>query len=862
MPDEYIPADAGKAIEPANADGARKTAKAENARKPGDADGAAEIVGIAKTAVSAAVYSIDKAYDYLIPEVWKDQIRPGMRVMIPFGRGNRACEGMILAVGTGKKYQGLKAVSGILDPEPILDGENIKLALWMARRYFCTVYDALRVMLPAGLWYQAREIWCLTEKAEIPDENQDGGMDKREREILNYIRERNRRRAEWEKLKVLFGEIRPVLRGLEQKGYLKRETESRRKGGDRFRKIIELALPAEDALALADMKRRRSPVRLEAIRFLYASGGRASWQDVKYYTGADSVILRKMEKEGLIAITDEEDRVDPDDRGSQEAPEIVLNSEQRAAYDYICNLLNQDQASAVLLRGVTGSGKTLIYLKLVQKVLESGENAMILVPEIILTPRMIREFRAYFGADVVLLHSSLRVSERYAQWKKVRTGQARVVLGTRSAIFAPLRNLGLIVLDEEQEDSYQSEQPPRYHAREIAKYLCARERAVLVLGSATPSIETAWQAEQGILKKIAIYQRYNGRELPKVIISDLRKELRSGNSGLIGADLRRELEENIKRGEQSILLLNRRGSNKMFLCGECGYTPECPRCSVPLTYHEANRRMMCHYCGYSRWEIESCPECGGKMKRVGTGTQKIEAELRNLFPEAGILRMDSDSATGRHEELLKKFETEKIAILLGTQMVAKGLDYENVTLAGVLLADQLLYLDHYKAAERTFNLLTQVTGRAGRGGKTGRAVIQTYAPENDVIQSAAAQDYDQFYQNEIRMRELRRYPPFADLFSFMISGLEEERVRRAAVGIRDILFQERKKPGLFSLQPEILGPAPALILKINHRFRYRVLLIAKNEKPARDLSSWILRNFARDKANKGLNLSVFCDGPE
>lgn len=864
-----------------------------------------ETARIAKTAVSAAVYSIDKPYDYLIPDALAEQARPGVRVVIPFGNGNRACEGIILAVGDGEKYQGLKAISEVLDPEPVLDGADISLALWMARRYFCTAYDAFRVILPAGLWYRTREIWRLLDSnknnkngtdqdaedlnlldlnnlnAENDKDNVKNAEDiensedisdknikkysnkdnKTARAILEYIRER-KGRAEWEKIKILFGEVRRILNKLEEAGILKHETESRRQGGDRVHKAIELALPSEDALALADMKRRRSPARLEVVRFLAVSSGRASWADVRYYTGADSAILRGMEKDGLIIITEENDAdLDIDNNNLNNSPEeIVLNSEQENAYNKIYDLIEKKRAAAVLLRGVTGSGKTLIYLKLAEEVLKSGGNIMILVPEIILTPRMIREFRARFGADVVLLHSSLRVSERYAQWKRVKTGEARIVLGTRSAIFAPLRNLRLIVLDEEQEDSYQSEQPPRYHAREIAKYLCAREKAVLVSGSATPSIETAWQAEQGVFKKILIQERYNQKNLPKVIISDLKKELRSGNPGLIGAELRYELEENLKRGEQSILLLNRRGSNKMFLCGECGYIPVCPRCSAALTYHTANRRMMCHYCGYSQWEIESCPQCGGAMKHVGTGTQKVEAELNKIFPEAGVLRMDSDSASGRHEELLKKFEREKIAILLGTQMVAKGLDYENVTLAGVLLADQALYIDHYRAAERTFDLLTQVTGRAGRGDKPGRAVIQTYTPENDIIQSAAAQDYEKFYAIEIRMRELRRYPPFADLFRLTVSGLEEERVRKAAADIRDILLRRSADLDLLDANPEVLGPAPAPVLKINYRFQYRILLIAKDQRPVRNLLSWLLKNFAKDKANRGLYLSVFRNG--
>ena len=413
-------------------------------------------------------------------------------------------------------------------------------------------------------------------------------------------------------------------------------------------------------------------------------------------------------------------------------------------------------------------------------------------------------------------------------------------------------------MDEEQEPSYQSESPPRYHTRDIAKYLCGRERATLVLGSATPSVETAWAAEQGTYHHALLRKRYNTHALPRVVIADLRQEIRAANPGLVGEDIRRELEANLNRGEQSILFLNRRGNSRMLLCGECGYVPECPRCSVAMTYHSANGRLMCHYCGHSERAPDACPVCGGIMKHVGTGTQKVEEELRQLFPETGILRMDADTVSQGHEKILQQFVRERVPILLGTQMVAKGLDFENVTLVGVLAADLSLYVDNYRAAERTFSLLTQVVGRAGRGTKEGRAVIQTYTPENDVIQCAARQDYRGFYEGEIRMRRLRRYPPFADLFTLTVSGAEEGDVLRSAVRVRELLRQ------LFSDQPdtEVLGPAPAPVLKLNNRYRYRLTLVGRNDKATRDKLSWLLKQFANDRANRGSNLFVDCNTRE
>ncbi|MBQ9347658.1 MAG: primosomal protein N', partial [Oscillibacter sp.] len=496
---------------------------------------------------------------------------------------------------------------------------------------------------------------------------------------------------------------------MEQAGLVRREAGAKRRLGKQQRRIAELALPARDALAST----KNAPARSEVVKFL-ASAGQAACSEVIYYTGVDMSLLRRMEKSGLLVFSEEERPPLPIADEADPAPLAELNAEQEAACQIIAPLLDRGSAQAVLLHGVTGSGKTQVYLRLVRQALDLGKTALVLVPEIALTPQLLRRFASCFGTQVAMLHSSLRLAERYDQWRRVRTGEARVVLGTRSAVFAPLKDLGLVILDEEQEGAYQSEQSPRYHARDAAKYLCARHGAVLVLGSATPSIETAWAAEQGVYRRAFLRSRYNRKSLPQVLIADLKEEVRAGNGGTIGSLLRRELSENLERGEQSILFLNRRGSSRMLICGECGHVPECPRCSVPMTYHSANRRLMCHYCGHSQRVLEKCPACGGWMKQVGAGTQKAEEELHALFPDAAVLRMDADTAGGNHEAILSRFEREKVPILLGTQMVAKGLDFENVTLVGVLLADQSLYVDHFRAAERTFNLLTQVVGRAGR----------------------------------------------------------------------------------------------------------------------------------------------------
>ena len=812
-----------------------------------------ETADMVKVAVSAAPYSIDKPYSYLVPESLAAAAVPGVRVMVPFGRGNKESEGLILARVQEPKLPGSKALRQVLDPEPVLDKAGIDLALWMRGRYFCTVFEAVKTILPAGLWYGLREIWSLAMEPETARSAAVGIPGAWQ--VLDLL-EKQGGKADIRVLRDALGDgAEKPLKAMKKAEILTCETDAKRKIADKSHRMVELAVNTEDAYALTEPKRRSAPARYEVVNFL-ATAGRTPAAEVSYYTGASARTLKAMEKAGLIAFSEEEELRVPSLDDVEPGPEIVLNEEQQRAFEEILGRVQAAKPSVTLLHGVTGSGKTQVYLRLVQETLALGKTAMVLVPEIVLTPQMMRKFSSYFGSRVAMLHSSLKMTERYDQWKRIRRGEVDVVLGTRSALFAPLKNLGLIVMDEEQEGSYQSENVPRYDAREVAKYLCVREKAALVFGSATPTVETAWAAEQGSYQKALLRRRYNENALPEVLIADLRQEILNGNPGLISTPLRQELEKNLAAGEQSILFLNRRGSSRMLLCGECGYVPQCPRCSTAMTYHSANGRLMCHYCGHSEPAADTCPECGGWIKHVGAGTQKVEEELRELFPEAGILRMDADTTAGGHEEILQTFERERVPILLGTQMVAKGLDFENVTLVGVLSADISLYVDNYRAAERTFSLLTQVVGRAGRGGKTGRAVIQTYTPGNDVIRCAARQDYDAFYESEIRMRRLRRYPPFADLFTVTVSGTEEGRVLRAAVSVRETLRQLCRRPELAAGEPEVLGPAPAPVVKVNNRFRYRCTLVGKNDKATREMLAWLQKDFAKDSANRGMNLFV------
>lgn len=773
---------------------------------------------------------------------------------VPFGRGNRTSEGVILGLDRVIRRDKLKHLLSVLDDDSVLGPAQIRLALWLRERYFCTLYDAVKTLLPAGLLYQVREIYTLAVDRETALSS---GRSDRESRVLETIVAHGGS-AELDTIRLACGtEALSTLRALCDQGLLTMGTTAKQRVNDKTVKRVTLAVSGEEAMALVEPKKRSAPLRYEVVRLLSAIGSGLS-TDICYFTGASLATLRGLEKSGLVTITAEEAFRVPKMEAPDASP-IVLSGEQRAAYDAVISGVDAGKPSCTLLYGVTGSGKTAVYIELLKEVVRRRKRGMILVPEIALTPQMMSKFSAHFGDKVVMLHSGLQLTERYDQWKRIRRGEVDVVLGTRSAVFAPLDELGMIILDEEHEDSYQSENPPRYHARDVAKFLCTQHNATLVLGSATPSVETTWQAQRGNYRKAVLKTRYNRQPLPRVLIADMRDEVRAGNNGSISSILRAELEKNMLCGEQSILFLNRRGNSRMLLCGECGAVPECPRCSVPLTYHSANGRLMCHYCGHSERAWTSCDACGGIMKHVGTGTQKVEEELRELFPDAEVLRMDADTVSGNHEQLLSKFEKKKIPILLGTQMVAKGLDFENVTLVGVLSADAGLYMDNYRAAERTFSLLTQVVGRAGRGAKDGRAVIQTFTPDNDVITSASHQDYNSFYLSEIPMRKARRYPPFADVFTLTISGGEEGAVLRAAAQLKDAMRQALNAPGAADMQTELLGPAPAPVLKVNNRYRYRIFWIGRNDHATREVLAYYIRAFHQRKENRGMNLFVDCN---
>ena len=809
---------------------------------------------IAKIAVSAATFAIDKPYSYHVPEDLA--LAPGMRVTVPFGQGNRRSEGVVLTLEEGED-RSLKAVERSLDEEPVLSGYGLRLAAFLRERYFCTFYDAIRAMLPGGLWFREQSSVALTEDRSWVDAviKKEGAV-----EILTHLDALGGRADEQALASVVEDEEarQSALQYLLRKKWVRSDADFSRRASDKTEKIATLASSAEEAMAFAS-RRPKSANLQRAVLELLCSVGSAAVKEICYFTGATTATVNRLEKLGYVQLTERPVLRCREIKPAQLDGPLVLSDDQQEVFDELQAQMHSAAPGVALLYGVTGSGKTSVYIKLIEDCLADRRRAMLLVPEIALTPQLLGLMAAHFGRTVAVLHSSLSTGERYDQWKRVRSGEARLVVGTRSAIFAPGENFGLIILDEEQEHSYKSENSPRYSAKEVAIWRGSKEKALVLLGSATPSVETMYRAKTGAYRLYRLRTRYGGRQLPAVSIVDMREELKLGNDLAYSIPLREAILDTWEQGKQSILLLNRRGNSRALVCVDCRETPECPRCSVRLTYHSANSRLMCHYCGHSQPVTARCPKCGGPLKPIGTGTQKAQQELNQLFPDMEIARMDADtvSAVNTHEKILERFREEKIPVLLGTQMVAKGLNLPDVTLVGVLDADLSLYTDSFRAAETTFNMLTQVVGRAGRGDTPGRAIIQTLAPDHEVIKLAAKQDYDGFYNLEIGLRRLQRVPPFGDLITVTFLGQEETAVLRGAAKFRDSLNACLRQPAYGAEQCTVLGPAPCPVPKINYNFRYRLTLRCSQSKALRLLLAHLLREFAKDKLNRGV--SAFAD---
>lgn len=736
---------------------------------------------IARVVLNNKEQNIDKTFDYRVPEALTDKALIGMRVKVPFGFRNNLVEGIIVDMPKSSEVERLKEIHSIIGSGPVCSPEILKLCLWISEKYFCTLYQAIKLTTPPGMASGVSE-----KRVRYANLNID-------RDTAFEIKEKLR-------------ENRAVARA----------------------RIIEALLMADNIPVSKLIKER----------------------------GGTHDAVRALEKLGYITVKSE--RVEREayrESKYEKTTAYTPTEEQKNIIDYLNNAVDVGRKEKILLRGVTGSGKTEVFLQVIERVMAQGKNAIMLVPEISLTPQMVQRFVGRFGNRVAVIHSALSAGERFDQWNKIKRGEVRVVVGARSAIFAPMENVGMIILDEEHESSYKSETSPKYHAVDVAEKIADDKNSILLLASATPSVVDYYKARTGKYKLFEMKKRYNEGCLPEVDIVDMRSELfQYKNNSPISLKLQNEIRKNLENNEKTILFLNRRGYSTFVSCRECGEVVNCPDCSIAMTYHKQRETLSCHYCGYTIPNVTECPACGSRhVKYFGTGTQKIEEELNRLFPKAGVLRMDTDTTSqkGGHEKILDDFKGEGADILLGTQMVTKGLDFHEVTLVGVLAADTALAVDDFRANERSFSLFTQVCGRAGRGKKSGRAIIQTYQPFNATIKYAKAHDYEAFYENEIIQRKRLNYPPFCDIICIMTSGEDENEVKTCC----EEIGQEIKKSAQYGKEIfSMLGPGPAPIEKIRSNYRYRILLKCKDEAAVHELLKRIYEG--HEKAHKKTFLSI------
>ncbi len=792
---------------------------------------------VARVAVEKAVYSFDTEFSYLVPPHLSNTCVAGVRVLVPFGRGNKKRQAIVTEIKSAKSVENadrLKSIAAVLDTEPVLSPDMIDVARFMKEHCFCTLYDAAKTMLPAGINYKVTTVYGAARTETEADLELEGDRLR----IYNYLLSR-RKAVRREKLLDDFGlETDELLESMVSEGLLYKSDEAFRRIGDAVAKMVAPVVGAENfSEKLTDRQR-------EIFELILMSGA-VSIKDIRYFTGASASVIEGLRQKGLVYFYDEEVfRIDSREADEKLSP-LTLSDEQQTACDNLFGEYRDEKPHVSLLYGVTGSGKTSVFIKLIERIISDGRGIIVMVPEISLTPQFVAQFSRRFGDKIAVFHSALSLGERLDEYKRVKKGLAQIVIGTRSAVFAPFEDVGLIIMDEEQENSYKSESTPRYHAREIAMYRCARHNALLVLSSATPSVETYYYAKNGRYSLNTLSRRYGRAVLPEVITADMRLELQNGNASGFSEVLLQNIEYNLEHGKQSILLLNRRGHNTFVTCSMCSEPMTCPNCSISLTYHSKNNRLMCHYCGYSTPYTNECPTCHSHALRFGgTGTQKAEKDISELFPEARILRMDTDATSTRssYEKMITAFSNGEYDILVGTQMVAKGLDFPNVTLVGVLNTDLMLYADDYRSYERSFSLLTQVVGRSGRGEDKGLAVIQSFTPDNLIISMAAKQDYDAFFNTEIGVREAMLYPPFADI---CLVGFVGENQALTLRGANEFLsgFAARASRDFPRLPLRILGPSPALVVRVSNKYRYKLIIKCKNNRGFRRLLSETLIEF-------------------
>lgn len=805
---------------------------------------------------------LDNSYDYYIPSELRDSVLEGSFVSVPFGTSNRAAIAVVTELREKPLIDGIdcKPISSLCNGKLHLSPELISLCYFIKERTLCTFGEAVRAVVPASILSKLEE----TYRATCGGENNSKALDNTTLLVCEYIRKKGS--VSFDLLKNKFGPATPLLlKKLRECGAVERSYEVRN-SSSKTENSYSLSIEKEEALSIClgeDKKYRlRSAMHVEIVRILCGSDEPMRESELISLCGASKAQLKALSDKGIIKKSSVEI-----DRSSVldyigEPKRIEMNDEQEKALETLSSLVDSGEPKAALLYGVTGSGKTCVMMKLIDKVLEMGRGVIVLLPEISLTPQTLTLFCSRYGTRVALIHSALSAGERYDTFNKIREGRADVIIGTRSAVFAPLERLGLIIIDEEQEHTYKSDMNPKYHTKDIARFRCNHHNALMLLASATPSLESFKNAEEGRYTLVKLTRRFGGATLPDVTVCDMRQESQAGNTSPLGSMLCERLVQNFKSGGQSVLFLNRRGYNNFLSCRSCGEAIKCPVCSVSMAYHTIGStydkgELRCHWCGRRMPVPSECPTCHSPhLVRMGYGTQRIEEELSSLLPDAKILRMDTDTASNKYayDKMLGSFRRHEADILLGTQMVTKGHDFPDVTLVGVLLADSSLYLDDYRANERTFAMLTQVIGRAGRAKKRGEAIIQTNNPDHECIRLACAQDFDAFYKSEIKLRRMLVFPPYCDIAMLTLTSAIEKEVLKAATILASTVKELSAKE--YADVPLVLfGPFEAPVYKVDGKYRMRLIAKCRLNKRSRAMFSDIVSRFSRSGA-KGITLSA------
>lgn len=787
----------------------------------------------------------DRPFDYLIPDELQEEVEIGSRVLVPFGRQSRM--GYVVDLPEEANTTRLRSIVSVMDLTPPLTPELVKLAEWMAERYLCLRITSLHAMVPAVLKGRYQRMLRLH-----PHFRRETVLPRAEEKLIEKLHQVEE--LPLESALSYEGITRALIRRLVAEERLIIEE---RIGDRSTRKRFRYLTPLLSSKKLLDAVRELPPqaTRQKEVLLFFANHPQSiAWPELMSQLNVTRSSVDRLVEKGWFIWEEREILRDPyTDRSFKQTQPLSLTEEQQHAYDSIVSSLQAKVYQPILLHGVTGSGKTEIYLQAIAETLQRGREAIVLVPEISLTPQMVERFKGRFGKQVAVLHSRLSDGERFDEWRKIRSGQVQVAIGARSAIFAPFRNLGLIIIDEEHESSYKQVENPKYHAREVAIQRGKLHGAPVVLGTATPAVESYYLAQIGGYQHILLKERVGGRPLPQVEVVDMRDELRQGNRSMFSSSLRQALIDCIDRGEQAVVFLNRRGFSTFVMCRECGETIECPHCDISLTYHHTNRTVRCHYCGYAEPVPAKCPHCQSKhIRYFGTGTQRVEEELVRHFPGIRVIRMDVDTTNrkGAHEKLLTAFGAGKADVLLGTQMIAKGLDFPRVTVVGIIAADTMLHLPDFRAAERTFQLITQVSGRAGRHERPGRVVIQTYNPEHYSVDLAARGEVEQFYRQECKVRKIHRYPPFCGLFSLLFSHPNRATAMKAGYEAGRMLSSNLPS------DVEVLGPVPASIPRMKDRYRFQIMVKYPNQSTAIDRLILLLRKIEGMRTDRELRISI------